>query len=131
MPLDGNFAIGNFIRDALTRDHIDVLGDGTARRSYLYAADLAVWLWTILVKGESGRPYNVGSEADFSISDVAHLVARVVQPDIPIRIAESPVAETPPARYVPSTARAVGELDLHGRVMLDEAILRTATWYSA
>lgn len=131
LPLDANFAIGNFIRDALHGERIDVKGDGTARRSYLYAADLAVWLWTILIRGTSGRPYNVGSDADLSIAELAAKVAAVVRPGIPITIAEETVIGAAPTRYVPSTDRAATELGLRRRVILDEAIRLTADWYGA
>jgi nucleoside-diphosphate-sugar epimerase len=129
LPLDANFAIGNFIRDAEVHDRIEVAGDGTPRRSYLYASDLAIWLWTVLFAGESGRPYNVGSEADLSIAELAALVAGVMRPGIPVHIAETAVAGALRKRYVPSTARAAEELHLHRRVDLPDAVRRTADWY--
>jgi dTDP-glucose 4,6-dehydratase len=131
LPLDGVFAIGNFIRDALERDRIEVSGDGTARRSYLYAADLAVWLWAILDLGESVRPYNVGSEEDVSIADLALRVVREVRPGLPVEIGSEAAPGAPVARYVPSTRRARTELDLSEWVDLDDAIRRTAEWHRA
>ena len=108
---------------------IRVNGDGTPCRSYLYAADLAIWLWTILVRGEAGRPYNVGSEAALSIGALARMVADMREPPLAVQIAGSPVAGALSARYVPSTQRGQAELGLRETVALHEALERTLAWH--
>jgi len=128
MKLDAHFAIGNFIRDQLAGVPISVRGDGTSVRSYMYASDLMIWLWTILFRGESSQAYNVGSEEAISIAELANRVAATASPRMPIHITEKPVPGAPAARYVPSTARAQKELDLHCQISLQSAIERTIAW---
>jgi nucleoside-diphosphate-sugar epimerase len=128
LPLDANFAVGNFIRDALQGGPIRIAGDGTPYRSYLYAADLAVWLWTILVKGESCRPYNVGSGEEITIADLARAVAENTRPGMKVEIAQRPVEGAAAARYVPSVAMAENELGLRPVIGLAEGIRRTYEW---
>lgn len=131
MQLDAHFAIGNFISDALGGGPIHVKGDGSPFRSYLYASDLAVWLWTLLFKGRSGRAYNVGSEDALSIVALAHEVAAAVPQKIAVQIAGTQSPGAPAHRYVPSTARAQAELGLFAEVPLRDAIRRTHEWFSA
>lgn len=126
MPLDAHFAIGNFLDDHIHGRPIRVQGDGTPYRTYLYAADLAVWLWTILVKGESGKPYNVGSEREVSIEETARAVAAALEPAHPVQVALHSVPGAPAQRYVPSTARARNELNLRELIPFEDAIRRTA-----
>ena len=128
LPLDSGFAIGNFIGDVLSGKPVQVKGDGTPCRSYLYAADLAVWLWTILIKGAAGRAYNVGSENYLSIRELTEVFAEVT-PGVDVRIAKTAVAGALAERYVPATKRARLELGLRDSVQLPEAIERTLNWH--
>jgi dTDP-glucose 4,6-dehydratase len=127
LPLDAHFAIGNFIRDAMKGEPIRVK-DGTPYRSYLYAADLAIWLWTILFKGEVCHPYNVGSDQEITIAQLADTVASVlggsVQPST-----STPNFNSSPSCYVPDlkNSRLLG---LEVRTPLIEAISKTAQWYA-
>ncbi len=128
MKLDAHFAIGNFIRDQLRGNPIRIAGDGTALRSYMYAGDLMVWLWTILFRGAPLRAYNVGSEQSVSIRELANTVAETLTPQVGVEVLGKP-SSGPAQRYVPSTARARRELGLACDVPLPEAIRRTQRWF--
>jgi nucleoside-diphosphate-sugar epimerase len=129
LPLDAHFAAGNFIRDALCGNAIVVRGSGTAVRSYLYGADLAVWLWTILICGAPGRPYNVGSDEAISVADLARAVARECDPPPQVRVLGHATEGEPVDFYVPDITRARGELGLNPTVGLPDAIRRTLRWH--
>ncbi len=131
LPLDRHFAIGNFISAALAGRPIQINGDGTPLRTYMYGSDLAVWLWSIMLGGRSATAYNVGGESPISIADLATRVAELVNPGLGIVTARQPAAHASAERYVPDTSLARAELGLMQRVDLDEAITRTAEWFRA
>lgn len=128
LPLDRNYAIGNFIRDALIGAPLRIKGDGTPLRSYLYASDLAIWLWRILARGRSGDTYNVGSPEALSIQDLAEWVRDTLRPGCQILLEGAPETNLSRARYVPDTRKAEQELGLRPTVSLEEGIRRTAEW---
>lgn len=125
LPLNVHFAIGNFIRDALTADAITVSGDGTPLRTYLDQSDLAHWLLTLLEYGRPGQAYNVGSDEVISIADLAHLVRDILAPDKPVHILGQPDPGAARNRYVPDISKAHQQLGLSVSVPLAEAIRRT------
>lgn len=128
LSLDSHFAAGNFIRDALAGRPVRVKGAGTAVRSYLYAADLTAWLWTILLRAAPGATYNVGSEEAVSIADLAGRTAALLGA-AGHDVLGQPDGGWNAGRYVPSTALIRRELGVVQTVDLNEAIRRTAAYH--
>ena len=127
MPLNSHLAIGNFVRDAGQGGPVGVNGAGTPCRSYLYAADLAIWLWTILFRARPCRPYNVGSGESISILETANAVANSATPPLAVTVARPP-GGGPLQRYVPDVSRAELELGLTRKIGLSDAISRTISF---
>jgi len=129
LPLDAHFAAGNFLRDAYKGVPILVRGDGTALRSYLYPADLVIWLLRILVNGKRGEAYNVGSDEAVSTAQLARLMAVAVSPRVDVTI-QSVQPQGWQNIYLPDIRKARTQLNLDVYIPLREAIRRTLEFLS-
>lgn len=124
--LDAQWAVGNFLADALAGRDIRVKSDGTALRSYMHMADLVAWLLTLLVQGKQGKPYNVGSDEAVTIADLALRVARFTGAKVVIEGKRDAINGY--AHYVPSSFNAQMQLNLQTHIRLNDALARTWAW---
>jgi len=127
LVLDGHFAIGNFIRNALDGTTIHMASTGESVRSYLYGADLAVWLLLLLLDADNGSAINVGSDRAIRIVDLANRVRDLIAPRHEVRPGVNRSGEDRKF-YVPCIAYAKA-LGLDAWTPLDHAIARTADWH--
>ena len=123
LPLNINFAAGNFVRDALMGGPICVKNNKPVYRSYLYSADLIIWLWTILFAGKTNKPYNVGSSKPCSMLTLADLVAETFSPKVEVKIQNKTGNNRKLIeRYIPDTNLAQKELGLRQFIGLKDGI---------
>jgi len=125
LPLDIHYAIGNFVMDALTQESVNISGDGSQVRSYLDIRDLVVWLLTLLAKQNNSEVYNVGSDYEISVKDLAFLVRDIIAPEKPVKIHNNIKNNTGNFIrnwYVPNIDRAREEFNLSVWTSLDLSI---------
>ena len=115
--------MGNFVYDALNSGIITVVGNGKSKRSYMHQQDLADWLIVILKNGIAGKAYNVGSDREVSIKELAFLVRKLLNQEALVKILGNSDKDHLRDRYIPNISRAKTELNLKVSVSLEEAIL--------
>lgn len=128
LNLDIHFAIGNFIRDCINKNNIIIKGDGRPYRSYLYTADLMIWLINILTNAKDKSIYNVGSNKEISIFELAKIVAKQYKHKTEIKVLTKTDNSTPPPIYVPDNSKIIQELKVKENYSLEESIKRTILW---
>ena len=129
LNLNIHFAIGNFIRDVIENKDIIIKGDGRPLRTYLYTADLVIWLFTILLNSENKSIYNVGASKEVSITNLAKKVAKSVNNYTGnIKILKEANYNYPTPKYIPDNTKIINELGVKENYTLDNAIKRTIEW---
>ena len=106
LPRDTHFALGNFIQNALDRKPILINSDGRSRRSYLYGADMATWLWSALSISHLQVPLHIGSDHSISILELAKVVAEasseILKYTPEIKVSDTPKDNEAFHQYVPA-----------------------------
>jgi dTDP-4-dehydrorhamnose reductase len=135
MPLNGPYAAGNFIADALHAECITIKGHAGTVRSYICGCDMAHWSWSLLMRGAAGQAYNVGSDEAVTLLELATLTAQLLSPGKPVvQMARlnadmngdmTAAATAAPSVYLPCIDKARG-LGLRLQTGLAQAILRAA-----
>lgn len=125
LPLDGSYAFGNFICDVLSNRSIEITGNGLALRSYLYAADLVIWLLRILSIGNNHEVYNVGSSQEISIKELAN---KISLSKVKVRVLGDGEHKN---HYIPSVEKAKFDLDLSESFKIEKIIAKTKEFYQS
>ena len=123
------------ILNALAGRPIPVYGDGGNVRDWLYVEDHAEALLTILARGEIGRSYNVGGNAEARNIDLVRTICGILDrlhPDsAPHEELITFVTDRPghDRRYAIDASRLRDELGWQPRVTLAEGLEKTVAWY--
>lgn len=130
--LPPHLAIAQFIDAALFAEHIKLSGDGSPVRSYLYAADMAVWLLAALAKGRDGVAYDVGSDIGKPLAEHAETVRNVLSPSKSVIIGnESAGRETLRQEYLADIGLSQQDLGVAVWTPEQEAIRRAGLMRSS
>lgn len=126
LPIDSHFAVGNFIRNVLNNEDITIVGDGSPYRSYMYASDMVIWLWTILLKGDNMKAYNIGDSESVSIKELAQRIGSMTHTKV--LLLGKKFDSLAPNSYVPNVEKAKKELKLSNTIQLNESIKKYLSW---
>lgn len=109
------------------QNEIEVWGDGTPSRDFLYVDDAARAAILAAEKYEKSDPINIGSGKEITIKDLAHLIINLMNTDVKIKWNhEKPNGQ--PRRCL-SIERAKHELGFIPVVDIEEGLQRTIQWF--
>lgn len=126
LSLSDGKIIPEFLRRGFASEELLVRGEGGAVNTFSYVTDAIDGLLRVLVRGQAGEAYNVGSDEEISVRDLAHLFQElfsgVAVKNIPAKTA------TREPRLVPDLGK-IGALGYRSRVSLRDGIVRFKEWH--
>lgn len=122
LNLNRHYAITQFLKALTQEKPIQIRSLGEARRSYLYIADLVIWLLRILTHGDFQKIYSVGSEQPFALKELASHMSQLFANRSEVQILGEDTSSGSGLDYIPDTRSAKESLGVKEWTSFDEGI---------
>lgn len=129
--LNDGRVIPEFIKRSLVNNEIRIINGGGSIRTFSYISDSIEGMCRILLFGQFGQAYNVGSKEEVSINKLAKLIIKlseskskiVMVPDTKIsHLSATPMITTP-------SLKKIRELGFTPKISLENGLKRLISWY--
>ena len=117
--------ISDEIRDK--KDHIDVWGDGSSTREFLYVEDAAKGIVLAAKKYDKPDPVNLGSGMEISIKELVYLISKLMNYKGEI-IWDTTKPNGQPRRRL-DTSRSKKEFGFIAKTPFEKGLRKTIQWY--
>ncbi|REJ77653.1 MAG: SDR family NAD-dependent epimerase/dehydratase [Acidobacteria bacterium] len=127
---DDGRVVSNFIVQALRGEELTIFGDGEQTRSFCYVDDLVKGL-ILLMNTEAEnihRPVNIGNPGEFTMNELAELVAKSAGKEI--RIKYLPLPADDPKQRKPDISRAKELLGWSPTISLQDGLAKTVSYFA-
>lgn len=102
LDLNDGRVFADFVADVVNNKDIVMKSDGSDVRAFCYIADATIGFFNVLLNGENGEAYNVGSDQETSIRELAHILTGLF-PEKNLKVVMNESASS--GDYVRSTIR--------------------------
>ena len=126
MSRNDSRVIPRFMSLSLAKKDLTVEGKGTQTRTFCYVDDLVDGLILIAKKGKAGEVYNLGSDREIKILDLAKKVLIATHSQKKVKFIKRPSHDHD--RRLPDLSK-IKKLGWKWKVDLDEGLRRTCEWY--
>jgi UDP-glucose 4-epimerase len=85
----GQGVIGVFLEHCLKKQPIEIWGDGTVSRDYIYVADMVQAIVQLITHHEKGRVFNISSGVGYSLNDIITIIRDELQTSVQVNYVKS------------------------------------------
>ena len=122
--------VSNFIVQALKNEPITIYGKGDQSRSFCYVSDLVDGIYKLLtLEKPVGTPINLGNPNEFTISELAKLVIKIIGSNSEIIYKSLP--QDDPMQRRPDISKANELLRWEPKIQIKEGIEKTANYFKS
>ncbi len=124
---DTGEVIPKFIIRALTNNPLYIFGDGEQTRDFTYVSDTAKAIYTVGLSDTDNETYNVGSENEISINDLAQMIIKLCKSKSKIIHIEERPGDV--KRLYSDSSKVASKFNFEKQYGLKKGLIRTIDWY--